>query len=168
MRTSKPNRRKFLSSTLGGAATAGAAALSLPSAAQAKKTALGKKVVRRAGASPQPDAILSPGIQFGNLLFVSGAGAHDPKTHKVVDGPFSNQVRQCLENIKAVLEGAGSSLDRVLKCNVFLTDISTFQAMNEVYHTFFPTDAPARSTVAVKDLPGDSPVEIECIAYVEG
>jgi 2-iminobutanoate/2-iminopropanoate deaminase len=84
-----------------------------------------------------------------------------------VEGPFPNQVRQCLENIKTVLEAAGSSLDRVLKCNVFLTDIANFRAMNEVYHTFFPTDPPARSTVAVKDLPGDSPVEIECIAYVE-
>jgi 2-iminobutanoate/2-iminopropanoate deaminase len=71
-----------------------------------------------------------------------------------------------LENVKAVLEAAGSSLDRVLKCNVFLTDIATFQAMNEVYHTFFPTNPPARSTVAVKDLPGQSPVEIECIASV--
>jgi 2-iminobutanoate/2-iminopropanoate deaminase len=76
-------------------------------------------------------------------------------------------VKQCLENIKTVLEGAGSSLDRVLKCTVFLTDISKWGEMNVVYHQYFPTDPPARSTVAVKDLPGDSPVEIECIAYVE-
>ena len=114
-----------------------------------------------------PTRILSSGIQFGRLLFVSGQGAHDPKTHKVVAGPFPDQVRQCLENVKTVLEAAGSSLDRVLKCTVFLTDIGNFAAMNEVYHTFFPTDPPARSTVAVKDLPGESPIEIECIASVE-
>ena len=66
-----------------------------------------------------------------------------------------------------MLEAAGSSLDRVLKCTVFLTDIANFQAMNEVYHTYFPTDPPSRSTIAVKDLPGNSPVEIECIAYTD-
>jgi reactive intermediate/imine deaminase len=167
MRTQKSDRRRFLSSTLSGAAIGGAATLALPAAATAGKASARKKVIYRPGEKPSPDTILSSGIQFGNLLFVSGAGAHDPKTHKVVEGPFPNQVRQCLENIKTVLEAAGSSLDRVLKCNVFLTDIANFRAMNEVYHTFFPTDPPARSTVAVKDLPGDSPVEIECIAYVE-
>ncbi len=167
MSISKPDRRRFLRHTLGGAATAGAASVVLPRSARAQKGSLRKKIITRKGEPPSPSALLSPGIQFGNLLFVSGAGAHDPKTHKVVEGPFPNQVRQCLDNIKAVLEAAGSSLDRVLKCNVFLTDIANFQAMNEVYHTFFSTDAPARSTVAVKDLPGDSPVEIECIAYVD-
>mgnify|MGYP002396919098 FL=1 len=127
----------------------------------------GKRIILKPGEQPSPATILSSGIQFGRLLFVSGQGAHDPKTHKVVEGPFPNQVRQCLENVKTVLEAASSSLDRVLKCTVFLTDISNFQAMNEVYHTFFPTEPPARSTVAVKDLPGESPVEIECIAYVD-
>jgi 2-iminobutanoate/2-iminopropanoate deaminase len=127
----------------------------------------GKMVIYKPGEEPSPTRILSSGIQFGRLLFVSGQGAHDPKTHKVVAGPFPDQVRQCLENVKTVLEAAGSSLDRVLKCTVFLTDIGNFAAMNEVYHTFFPTDPPARSTVAVKDLPGESPVEIECVAYVE-
>jgi len=166
MRTQKSDRRRFLTRTLSGAAATGAATLGLPAAAMAQKAGARKKVIYKPGEKPSPQAILSSGIQFGNLLFVSGQGAHDPKTHKVVDGPFPNQVRQCLENVKTVLEAAGSSLDRVLKCLVFLTDISKFQAMNEVYHTFFPTDPPARSTVAVKELPGESPVEIECIAYV--
>lgn len=166
MSDSKSDRRRFLRSTLTGTAAV-TAALPVSAAARMTKAKAAKKVIYKTGEKPSPKAILSPGIQFGNLLFVSGAGAHDPKTHKVVEGPISNQVRQCLENLKAVLEAAGSSLDRVLKCNVFLTDITNFQAMNEVYHTFFPTDAPARSTVGVKDLPAESPVEIECIAYVE-
>jgi 2-iminobutanoate/2-iminopropanoate deaminase len=170
MSTTKPDRRNFLRRGLSGVAAAGVAgAIALPASAQAPRMRMqpGKKVIYKPGEEPSPTRILSSGIQFGRLLFVSGQGAHDPKTHKVVEGPFSNQVRQCLENVKTVLEAGGSSLDRVLKCLVFLTDISKFQEMNEVYHTFFPTDPPARSTVAVKDLPGESPVEIECVAYVE-
>jgi 2-iminobutanoate/2-iminopropanoate deaminase len=168
MSKAKPDRRNFL--RLGGIAAAGAGAVALPASAQAPRMRMappGKKVILRPGQQPSPTAILSPAIQFGRLLFVSGQGAHDPKTHKVEPGPFSTQVRQCLENVKAVLEAGGSSLDKVLKCLVFLTDISKFQEMNEVYHTFFPTDPPARSTVAVKELPGESPIEIECIAYVD-
>jgi 2-iminobutanoate/2-iminopropanoate deaminase len=165
MRTEKSDRRKFLRRTLSGGAAAGAA-VAFPRVAMAKKMAARKKVITRPGEPITPATILSPGTQFGDLLFISGAGAHDPKTHRVVEGPFQNQVRQCLENLKTVLEAAGSSMDRVLKCTVFLTDITTFPLMNEVYHTFFPTDPPARSTIAVKDLPGRSPVEIECIAYV--
>lgn len=167
MKRNGSDRRKFLRNTLTGTgALAGAATLGLPASAAAKGKAT-QKVITRDGQPLKPDSILSPGIQFGNLLFVSGAGAHDPTTHKVVEGPISNQVRQCLDNIKGVLEAGGSSLDRVLKCNVFLKEIADFQEMNKVYHTFFPTNPPARSTVAVKDLPGDSPVEIECIAYVD-
>jgi reactive intermediate/imine deaminase len=166
MRTGESDRRKFLSRTLAAGAAAGAAVASFPATTAAAPPAAKKKVIYKPGEKPSPTAVLSSGIQFGNLLFVSGQGAHDPQTHKVVEGPFPNQVRQCLENLKTVLEAAGSSLERVLKCNVFLTDIADFAAMNEVYHTFFPTDPPARSTVAVKDLPAQSPVEIECIAYV--
>jgi len=165
MTTRKSDRRKFLRRGLGGAAVATAAVLPLPASAQSP-AAGGKKVIYRPGHKPSKDAIFSSGIQYGNLLFVSGAGAHDPATGKVVEGPFQNQVRQCLENLKLVLEAAGSSPEKVLKCVVFLTDISTWGEMNIVFHQFFPTDPPARSTVAVKDLPGNSPVEIECYAYV--
>jgi len=161
-------RRNFLRRSIGAIAVAGAAgAVFVPGKAAAKQAKPKKRVVKLPGEKPSPSAILSPGIQLGNLLFVSGQGARDPKTGKFPEGPFSDQVRQCLENLKAVLEAAGSSLDRVLKCTVFLTDIANFQAMNEVYHTYFPTDPPSRSTIAVKDLPGNSPVEIECIAYTD-
>ncbi|MDW8240612.1 MAG: Rid family detoxifying hydrolase, partial [Acidobacteriota bacterium] len=158
-------RRKFLGQAVGGtAATAVALPLAVP--AQRSRQRAGKKVIYKAGEQPTSNRLYSSGIQFGQLLFVSGQVAHDPATRKVVEGPFPNQVRRCLENVKMVLEAAGSSLERVLKVTVFLTDIANFQAMNEVYRTYFPTDPPARTTVAVKDLPGDSPIEIECIAYV--
>ncbi|HTS70232.1 MAG TPA: RidA family protein [Terriglobia bacterium] len=165
MHKSKSNRRSFMRGSLAGTLAAGTAAFALPAGAAAAPGAQ-KKVITRPGQPITPASLFSPAIQFGDLLFVSGAGAHDPETHKVVPGPIANQVKQCLENIKAVLEAGGSSLDKVLKCTVFLTDIANFQAMNEVYHQYFATNPPARSTIAVKDLPGESPVEIECIAYV--
>jgi 2-iminobutanoate/2-iminopropanoate deaminase len=161
----KSNRRSFMRGSLAGTLAVGTATLVLPAGGTGAQGAQ-KKVITRPGQTITPATVLSPAIQFGDLLFVSGAGAHDPDTHKVVPGPISNQVKQCLENLKAVLVAGGSSLDKVLKCTVFLTDIANFQAMNEVYHQYFLTNPPARSTMAVKDLPGESPVEIECIAYV--
>ncbi|MBZ5565014.1 MAG: Rid family detoxifying hydrolase [Acidobacteriia bacterium] len=163
----KSDRRKFLNRALGAAGAASVAALAAPGAVLAKKNPARKQVVTRGGQPLPPEALFSPAIRFGNLLFVSGVGAHDPQTHKVVEGPFPNQVRQCLDNLKAVVEAAGSSMTAVLKCTVFLTDIANFQAMNQVYHTYFTTDPPARSTVAVKELPGESPIEIECFAHVD-
>jgi 2-iminobutanoate/2-iminopropanoate deaminase len=166
MRTKQSTRRSFLQGSLAGTASAGAAALALPAAAAPGKSGAQKKVITRPGEPLTPASLFSPATQLGNLLFLSGSGAHDPKTHKVVPGPIGNQVKQCLENLKTVLEAAGSSMDKVLKCTVFLAEISNFVAMNEVYHTYFPSNPPARTTIAVKDLPGESPVEIECIAYV--
>jgi 2-iminobutanoate/2-iminopropanoate deaminase len=168
MSRDKAGRRRFLYKGLA-AATAATSAGAVPALAFSKASGarVGKLVIRKPGDQAPLSSILSPGIRLGNLIFVSGQGAHDPKTHKVGPGPFPNQVRQCLENVKAVLDTAGSSLDRVVKCTVFLTDIANYDAMNKVYHEFFPTDPPARSTMAVRDLPGESPVEIECIAYVD-
>jgi|SRR5579863_148334 len=164
MVTRRSDRRKFLGRGLAGAAIAATGAVALPASAKSSKPA--KKAVYKKGETPSKDAVFSPGIQYGNLLFVSGAGAQDPVTHKVIQGSFQDQVRQCLKNLQAVLEGAGSSPEKVLKCTVFLTDITKWGEMNVVYHEFFPTDPPARSTIAVPALPGDSPVEIECYAYV--
>ena len=166
MRTNKSPRRSFLKGSLAGAATVGAATLALPASAAPGKSGAQKKVVTRPGEPLTPASLFSPATQLGNLLFLSGSGAQEPQTHKVVPGPIGNQVKQCLENLKVVLEAAGSSLDKVLKCTVFLTDITDFPAMNVAYHAYFPADPPARTTIAAKDLPGGSPVEIECIAYV--
>jgi 2-iminobutanoate/2-iminopropanoate deaminase len=166
MRTKKSPRRSFLKGSLASAATVGAATLAWPASAARGKSGAQKIIITRPGQPLTPATILSPATQLGNLLFLSGAGAHDPQTHKVVPGPIGNQVKQCLENLKTILEAAGSSMDKVLKCTVFLTDITNFQAMNEVYHSYFPANPPARTTIAAKDLPAESPVEIECIAYV--
>lgn len=166
MRTQKSSRRSFIKGSLAGTATVGAVALASPISAAPGKSAVQKKIITRPGEPLTPATFISPATQLGNLLFLSGSGAMDPQTHKVVPGPIGNQVKQCLENLKTVLEAAGSSMDKVLKCTVFLTDISNFQAMNEVYRSYFPANPPARTTISPKDLPGESPVEIECIAYV--
>ena len=166
MRNPKSPRRSFLKGSIAVTATVGAATLAVPAFAAPGKAAAQKKVVTRPGEPLTPASLFSPATQLGNLLFLSGSGAQDPKTHQVVEGPIGNQVKQCLENLKTVLEAAGSSMDKVLKCTVFLTDITSFQAMNEVYHSYFPANPPARTTIAAKDLPGGSPAEIECIAYV--
>ena len=166
MKTRQSDRRKFLRRGLTGAALAVSGAVALPARAKSSAGKNVKKVIHKKGEEAPKDAVFSSAIQYGNLLFVSGAGAHDPVTHKVVQGSFQDQVRQCLKNIGTVLESAGSSPEKVLKCTVFLTDITKWGEMNVVYHEFFHTDPPARSTIAVPALPGDSPVEIECIAYV--
>jgi 2-iminobutanoate/2-iminopropanoate deaminase len=166
MRAQKSPRRSFLKGSVASAATMGAVTLALPGSAAPAKSGAQKKVITRPGEPLIPASLFSPATQLGNLLFLSGSGALDPQTHKLVPGPIGNQVKQCLENLKAVLETAGSSMDKVLKCTVFLTDITNFKAMNEVYHSYFPANPPARTTIAAKDLPGESLVEIECIAYV--
>ena len=166
MRSTKPNRRSFLKSSIVGPGAVGATALALPAVAMPGKSEAQKKIITRPGQPLTPASLFSPATQLGNLLFLSGAGAQDPQTHLVVPGPIGNQVKQCLENLKTVLKAAGSSMDKVLKCTVFLTDITNFQAMNEVFHSYFPASPPARTTIAAKDLPGGSSVEIECIAYV--
>ncbi len=166
MRNLQSPRRSFLQGTLARAAAVAPFALAVPVSAAPGRSAAQKKIITRPGQPLTAESLFSPATQLGNLLFLSGTGAQDPQTHKVVAGPIGNQVKQCLENLKTVLEAAGSSVDKVLKCTVFLTDIADFAAMNEVYHAYFATNPPARTTIAAKDLPGGSPVEIECIAYV--
>ncbi len=106
----------------------------------------------------------SSAVRVGDLLFLSGQIGNVPGTRHLADGGITGQTRQVLENIKEVLAFAGSSLDRAVKCTVFLADIQDFAAMNAVYATYFPKDPPARSTVAASGLAGGARVEIECIA----
>lgn len=107
----------------------------------------------------------SQGIKYGNLLFVSGQTAMDPKTSTIAEG-VEAQASQCLENIKAILEEAGSNLDKVLKSTVFIKDMNSFKKVNEIYAQYFTKNQPARSTVEVARLPMDVLVEIEVIAYI--
>lgn len=107
-------------------------------------------------------------VRVGNMLYLSGQIGNVPGTRQLADTSIAGQTRQTLENIKAVLAHAGSSLDRVVKCTVFLADIKDYRAMNAVYATYFPKDPPARSTVAGSGLALGARVEIECLAVVGG
>ena len=108
----------------------------------------------------------SAAVRVGNLLFLSGQIGNKPGTRELADTGITGQTRQTLENIKATLEFAGSSLDHAVKCTVFLSNIADYAAMNAVYATYFPKDPPARSTVAGSGLALGARVEIECIATV--
>ncbi|MEM1607309.1 MAG: Rid family detoxifying hydrolase [Candidatus Bathyarchaeia archaeon] len=111
--------------------------------------------------------ILSKAVVYNDLIFVSGIGPHDPETGKAVEGGIREQTRRVMETMKAILEEAGSSLDNVLKCTVYLTDINHYNEMNEVYSSYFKTP-PARTCVQVVKLPkpGENVlVEIDAIAY---
>ncbi len=106
----------------------------------------------------------SSAVRVGNTLYLSGQIGNVPGTRQLADTGIAGQTRQALENIKAVLASAGSSLDRAVKCTVFLADIKDYAAMNTVYATYFPKDPPARSTVAGSGLALRARVEIECLA----
>lgn len=121
-----------------------------------------KKVISTTNA---PGAIgpYSQGIEVGNLVFTSGQLPINPATGEMPE-TIQEQTKQSLENVKAILEAAGSSLDNVIKATVFLDDIKDFVAMNEVYATYFKVDCPARSAFEVANLPKAAKVEIEVIA----
>lgn len=108
----------------------------------------------------------STAVRVGNLLYLSGMIGNKPGTRELADTGVTGQTRAALENVKRVLVGAGSSLERAVKCTVFLTDIRDYQAMNAVYATYFPKDPPARSTIAGSGLALGARVEIECLATV--
>ena len=106
----------------------------------------------------------SQAVRAGDLLFVSGQIPVDPATGEVVEPTIQAQAKRSLENVKAVLEAAGASLDNVVKTTVFLKSMDDFVEMNRVYQSFFQADCPARSAVQVAKLPKDVLVEIEAIA----
>ncbi|MFH1860770.1 MAG: Rid family detoxifying hydrolase [bacterium] len=124
-----------------------------------------KQVIRTQG-SHVPDAPYSQAIAFKDLLFTAGQCPKDLKTGKCIDGSIEEQVRLVLENLKAVLEAGGSSLDNVLKTTVFLVDMNDFDIMNKIYKEYFKDNKPARSCIQAAKLPFDIKVEIEAIAYI--
>jgi 2-iminobutanoate/2-iminopropanoate deaminase len=108
----------------------------------------------------------SQAIRANGFLFVSGQIPLDPATQQLVSGDIQTQTVRVLENLKGIVEAAGSSLDRVVRATVFLADMNEFAAMNEVYGRYFQKQPPARSTVQVSRLPRDVRVEIDVIAVV--
>ncbi len=125
-----------------------------------------KKIIFTANA-PAPIGPYSQGTMIHNkIVFTAGQIPLDPQTGAVVPGDIKAQTRKVLENLKAILEAAGASIDSVVKTTVFIKDMNEFPAMNEVYGEFFKVAPPARTTVEVSRLPKDVKVEIEAIAEV--
>jgi 2-iminobutanoate/2-iminopropanoate deaminase len=114
--------------------------------------------------APKPVGPYAPAVILGTLVFVSGQSGRDPLTDRVAD-TIEAQTEQALRNVATILAAAGSSLSRVVRCGVFLTDMREFQRMNGVYARMFGTHRPARTTVAVSELPGPGlKVEIDAVA----
>ncbi len=117
---------------------------------------------------PKPVGPYSPAVAFERLIFVSGQGATDPATGRLAGPDIETQTEQALKNVAAILEAAGSSLQRVLRCGVFIVDMREFQQMNAVYERLFAGHKPARTTVQVASLPHTGlRVEIDAIAYTD-
>jgi len=115
---------------------------------------------------PTPVGPYSPAVGFERLIFVSGQGAMDPATGVLAGADATSQTEQCLRNVQSILQAAGSDLQYVLRCGVFLTDMDEFKEMNAVYARMFGDNRPARTTVQVSKLPREGlKVEIDCIAY---
>ncbi len=109
----------------------------------------------------------SQGIVDGDTVYVSGQGPIDPESGEIIDGDIQDETRRTMENISAVLEAAGTSLDNVVKATVFVQDMDDYGAINEVYEGYLNEPYPARSAVQIEDLPVDIGVEIEVIATTE-
>lgn len=121
-------------------------------------------------ATPSAPAAIGPYSQatvHNGIAYLSGQIPLDPATGQIVEGGIAEQTARVLDNLRAVLEAAGASLDTVLKTTVFLADMADFPAMNDVYARYFATNPPARATVQAARLPRDARVEIECIAAVQ-
>ena len=122
-----------------------------------------REVVRTNDAA-HPVGPYSQAIKAGGFIFVAGQLALDPANQQIIDGDARQQTERALENLAAILKAAGSSLDKVVRCGVFLKDLRDFEAMNEVYAKIFGAHPPVRTTVEVARLPKDSLVEIDAIA----
>jgi enamine deaminase RidA (YjgF/YER057c/UK114 family) len=154
-------RRQILKSAAVAAAVTTVATTPTAASAQAKPE---KKVHYPGGKKPerkpdQPPPLFNGAVSYGNLLFIAGKGAH-------YKGDIKQHTKTVLDEIEKELVNAGSSMDKVLKCNVYLADSKDYQAMNEVFRGRFGAEPPVRTTIAAAWIPGDSLVEIDVIAYI--
>jgi enamine deaminase RidA (YjgF/YER057c/UK114 family) len=152
----KPNRRRFLAQ-----ASAVAAAAAVPSAARAGRTTIAKPAKRSTGARASAEKTpLFSGVVSWDMIFIAGIGAH-------FDGDIKAHTKHVLDEIQKRLEDIGSSMEKVLKVNVYLNDLKDYAGMNEVFLGRFGQDPPVRTTIAAPGgIPGNSLVEIDCIAYL--
>jgi 2-iminobutanoate/2-iminopropanoate deaminase len=145
------NRRAVLKSAL---------AAAVPAAAAAQTTGSPAKKVHYRGEKPKTTPLFSGAVSYGNLLFIAGKGAH-------FEGDIKAHTKHVLDEIEKELTNAGSSMDKVLKCNVYLNDLKDYQAMNETFRGRFGGEPPVRTTIAAAGgIPGNSLVEIDVIAYI--
>jgi 2-iminobutanoate/2-iminopropanoate deaminase len=155
----KSNRRAFLKNA---PAVAAAAAVSAPVAARAQAPAEKptKKVHYPNGKPPEKPGLFNNAVSYGNLVFISGIGAH-------FEGDIKAHTKHVLDELKKSLERAGSSMEKVLKVNVYLNDLKDYDGMNEVFRGSFGPEPGVRTTIAAAGgIPGNSLVEIDCIAYI--
>ena len=131
-----------------------------------RKTLHKTENMKQISTTAAPGAIgpYSQAIEVNGFVFASGQLPIDPSTGAFTEGGVKEQTRQSLTNAKAILEAAGTGLNKVVKTTVFLADMNDFAAMNEVYAEFFEAPFPARSAIAVKTLPKNALVEVECVA----
>ena len=152
---STTNRRSFLKK---GGATAAAAAVATTAAVPAKAQGKPEKRVIRKGAKPAKTPLFNGTVAFGNLVFIAGVGAH-------FEGDIKAHTKHVLDQIQQQLEAAGSSMNNVLKCNVYLNDLKDYAGMNEMFQGRFGEEPPVRTTIAAAGgIPGNSLVEIDVIA----
>ena len=150
------NRRNFLGR--GVATAAAAAAVAAPAAAQAGTPA--KKVLYKDGKKPAKTPLFNSTVSYGNLLFIAGVGAH-------FEGDIKAHTKHVLDSIQQQLESVGSSMEKVLKCNVFINDLKDYAGMNEEFLGRFGPEPPVRTTIAAAGgIPGNSLVEIDVIACI--
>jgi enamine deaminase RidA (YjgF/YER057c/UK114 family) len=149
------NRRNFMRRGATAAAAAGVTATAAK--AQAKPE---KRVIYRNGKKPEKPPLFNGLVAYGNLLFIAGVGYHQ-------EGDIKVHTKGVLDQIKRQLESAGSSMEKCLKCNVYLNDLKDYAAMNEVFQGAFGPEPPVRTTIAAAGgIPGNSLVEIDVIAYI--
>ncbi|MEN3002056.1 MAG: RidA family protein [Armatimonadota bacterium] len=116
--------------------------------------------------APAPIGPYSQAVRVGNWVFISGQIPIDPATGEIVPGGIAAQTRQVLQNLQAILNAVGASLDSVVKTTIYMTNLNEFAEMNAVYETYFQPPYPARATVQVADLPRHALIEIEAIAHI--
>lgn len=125
------------------------------------------KIVIHTTEAPKAIGTYSQGIKSDNFVFTSGQIPINPQSGKLIKGDFKSEVKQVLINLNGVLQGGGSSLQQAIKLTVFLTDLSHFAQVNEIFDEFFPDNPPARSAVQVSALPMNARIEIDAVGHVE-
>jgi 2-iminobutanoate/2-iminopropanoate deaminase len=152
------NRRSFI--RRGVAAAAGVTAVAIPTKAAAQTEKPVKKVHYRNGKKPDKTPLFNGTVSFGNLLFIAGVGYH-------TEGDIKVHTKGVLDQIQQQLESAGSSMEKVVKCNVYLNDLKDYAGMNEMFQGRFGAEPPVRTTIAAAGgIPGNSLVEIDVIAVI--